>query len=183
MKIRNFFCYPGNLAAFIIISIFFVGINGCKPSGKENKEGAASSVTPGEGDAIIPFKIKTFRGSVLSLGDLKGRPLVLNFWASWCGPCKIEASSIERNYLEFKDRGVEFVGVAVQDSDADARKFVKKFNWTFSVGMDETGEIASEYKLYGIPKTLVVGRDGRFIFDHTGAISEDELKSAIMKAL
>ncbi len=138
---------------------------------------------PADGDYIIPFKIRTMDGKVLSLDDLKGRPIVINFWASWCGPCRLEASNIEDNYLAFKDKGVEFVGVAIQDNPADARKFIKEFKWTFSVGLDESGDIADEYKLYGIPKTLVAGKDGRLIFTHTGAISAEELAGAIRKAL
>ncbi len=177
----RFYRYGGYVAAMFIL-IAFAGLQGCKASNKE-KAAAVNSAMPGEGDQIMPFKIRTLDGKALSLDDLKGRPMVINFWASWCGPCRLEASSIEDNYLAFRGQGVEFIGVATQASPGDARKFVKQHKWTFSVGMDESGDIAEEYKLYGIPKTIVVGKDGRFIFTHTGAISTEELAGAIRKAL
>jgi cytochrome c biogenesis protein CcmG, thiol:disulfide interchange protein DsbE len=159
----------------------FAGLQGCKASDK--KSTAANSAVPVEEDRLIPFKIRTLGGKDFSLDGLKGRPIVINFWASWCGPCRLEASSIEKNYLAFRDKGVEFIGVAVQDSPSDARAFVKEFKWTFSVGLDESGDIADEYKIYGVPKTLVAGKDGKLIFTHTGAVSSEELAGAIQKAL
>lgn len=174
----------GVYAAALFIFIAFAGLQGCKAKAPDkDKATAANSAMPVEGDQVIPFKIRTFDGKDISLEGLKGKPMVINFWASWCGPCRLEASSIEKNYLAFRDKGVEFIGVAIQDSPSDARKFVKEFKWTFSVGLDEKGDIADEYKLYGIPKTLVVGKDGRLIFTHTGAVSSEELAGAIRKAL
>jgi len=160
----------------------FGGLQGCKSSDKGKAATTASSAMPGE-DQLIPFKIRTLDGKDLSLDGLKGRPIVINFWASWCGPCRLEASSIENNYLAFRDKGVEFVGVAIQDNPSDARAFVKEFKWTFSVGLDESGDIADKYKLYGVPKTVVAGKDGKLVFTHTGAVSTEELAGAIQKAL
>lgn len=172
----------GGYAMALFVFMAFAGLQGCKAKDKR-KTADAGSAMPAEGDQVIPFKIRTLDGKDLSLDGLKGRPVVINFWASWCGPCRIEASSIEDNYLAFRDKGVEFIGVAIQDSPSDARKFVKEFKWTFSVGLDESGDIADEYRLYGIPKTMVVGKDGRLIFTHTGAVSSEELAGAIQKAL
>ncbi len=169
------------MAFFTLLA--FAGLQGCKASDKGKATTATGSAAPGEGDRLIPFKIRTLDGKDLSIDGLKGRPIVINFWASWCGPCRLEASSIQNNYLAFRDKGVEFIGVAIQDNLSDARAFVKEFKWTFPVGLDESGDIADEYKLYGVPKTLVAGKDGKIVFTHTGAVSSEALAGAIQKAL
>ncbi len=135
------------------------------------------------GGTFIPFKIKTLDGKVLDLGSLNGRPIVINFFASWCTECRAEARWFGRQYLAFRGSGVEFLGIAVQDTEEDAKNYMKEFGLSYPAGLDDTGEIARKYGLYGIPKTYIVGKDGRFSFIHTGELTEDELAREIKKAL
>jgi len=136
-----------------------------------------------KGSTFFPFKLKTLDGKVLDLNSLKGRPIVINFFASWCTECRAEARWFGKEYLAFRDAGVEFVGVAVQDTEEDARNYAKEFGLAYPSGLDDTGAIARKYRLYGIPKTFIVGKDGRFSFIHTGELTEDELAMEIKKAL
>ncbi len=172
------------LSFFVLTLLFVFTLAGCD-SGKKEEEpsGGIRSTLPNEGDMAPPFKVTTFDGKTISFEDLKGKPIVLNFWASWCVPCKAEARDLEEAYELFKDLGVEFVGVAVQDTREDALNFIKKYGLSYPNGLDETGDLARDYKIYGIPKTFVIDREGRFIFMHTGSITKELLSKQIKKLI
>jgi cytochrome c biogenesis protein CcmG/thiol:disulfide interchange protein DsbE len=119
----------------------------------------------------IPFTVSTFEGGVFELGSAPERPVVVNFWASWCGPCKLEAKVLERAYEEYGPRGVEFIGVAIQDTADGARRFISEFGLTFPNGLDDTGSIMRSYNVFGIPKTYVIAPGGAVAYTHTGPVS------------
>jgi peroxiredoxin len=159
-------------------------LDGCgKKEDSEKKEATAPVRQSADAKMSVPFKIKTFGGTEFSLESARGKVVVLNFFASWCGPCKQEAPGLQRAYAAFKDSGVVFIGVAVDDTENGAREFLKHYGITFPAGLDADGRIASAYNLYGVPDTFIIGTDGRVRFSHTGDISEEELISEIKKAL
>lgn len=176
-----FFNYRG---LFVLLAAVFVfsGLPGCEQP-KNEKTGSVRDALPNEGDTVLPFRLKTLDGREFAVDGRRGHPLVINFWASWCGPCRSEAAPMEKVYLSFKESGVEFLGVAVQDNESGARKFIDEFKITYPVGVDESGEIMRQYKIFGVPKTFIVGKDGKFSFIFTGAIPEEDLAREIKKAL
>jgi cytochrome c biogenesis protein CcmG/thiol:disulfide interchange protein DsbE len=99
----------------------------------------------------------------LSTEELSGSPVVLNFFASWCLPCREEAPRFEAAYRKYRDEGVEFVGVNVQDRTETARRFVKEFGVTFPVVVDAERKLAEQLEVYGLPQT--------FFIDETGALA------------
>jgi thiol-disulfide isomerase/thioredoxin len=100
-------------------------------------------------------------GDVLSSESLRGHPVVLNFWASWCAPCREEAPLLERTYQRFKEQGVRFVGVNIRDQEPNARRFVEDFGITFPVVRDEDQELARGLDVYGLPQTFFIDAEGR----------------------
>ncbi|MBX6723996.1 MAG: TlpA family protein disulfide reductase, partial [Dactylosporangium sp.] len=100
-------------------------------------------------------------GSELQLADLRGRPVVINFWASWCQPCRDEAAVLEHFAAEYGPRGVAFVGVNVWDNEQQARAFLEEFGISYPNGTDVRGSAAIEYGLTGLPETFFLDRQGR----------------------
>ena len=125
------------------------------------------------------FTITTFAGERFRLSEQRGKVVVVNFWASWCIPCRDEAPYLELAWRQFKDRGVVFVGVDIQDAEADARAYIKEFDITYPNGPDTTGEITIDYGVSGIPVTFFVDREGRIRGRWVGAISMGMLASSI----
>lgn len=164
------------LAALLFLFFIFA-----VPAGCTQGEGDASAKRPSE--KIVPFTITTIKGAEFSLEEAKGSVVVLNFWASWCGPCKFEAPVLQKAYETFGPRGVKFIGVAVDDTEKGAKAFVERFGLTFPIAIDYTGEVLKSYNIYGIPKTYIIGKDGEAAYTHTGAISEDVLTREIKKAM
>ncbi len=129
------------------------------------------------------FTLTTFEGNTISLQSLRGKPLVINFWASWCPPCKIEAPLIERTWRAYKERGLIFIGVNIQDRKADALNYIRQFNITYPNGPDPAGEITIDYGVSGLPVTFFVSRKGEIVRRWVGAIEKSVLISSIEELL
>lgn len=164
---------------------------------------AALKPAPDGTKALPSFDLELLAGDgSLSDEDLDGKPAVLNFWASWCDPCKEETPLLQRTYEAYKQRGVLFVGVNTQDNPADARAFVEKYGVTYPVVVDEGRALSNELGVAPLPQTFFVRCDGTLLSvssgsgevrtktpssleprpgegAYLGAIPEDELESKV----
>lgn len=121
------------------------------------------------------FELPLFDGGEFILSQYKGRPVVVNFWASWCVPCREEAPILEKTWRAYRDRGVAFVGVDIQDSEADARAYLREFGITYPNGPDTKGRITVDYGVSGIPVTFFVDKRGVVARRWVGALREQQL--------
>lgn len=123
-----------------------------------------------------PINIPLYNGGGISPERYAGKPLVVNFWASWCGPCRQEAPLFERLWREYGERGVVFLGVNIQDAHADARAYLSEFGITYPNGYDEVGRISVDYGVIGIPVTFFINREGVVERRWVGAVREAKLR-------
>ena len=129
-----------------------------------------------------PFTVTLFDGRKITLDDLRGKAVFLNFWASWCPPCRTEARDLEAAWQKVKDKNMVFIGVALQDLDNNSLEFLKEFEVTYPNGKDETGKIAVDYGTWGIPESFFIDPQGRITYKHVGAIRASLVLSKIEEA-
>jgi len=118
--------------------------------------------SPRAGFLAPDFHVGTLQGEVLTLSDLRGGPVILNFWATWCPPCRAEMPALERVHRQHKAAGLAIVAVNAtsQDSVSAATGFLEALGLTFPVGMDPTGEVQRLYQVRALPTTFFVDRRG-----------------------
>ncbi|MGH2746057.1 MAG: TlpA family protein disulfide reductase [Thermoleophilaceae bacterium] len=119
----------------------------------------------------------------LALDELRGAAVVLNFWASWCPPCREEAPRLERSWRESRDRGVVFLGLDMQDLTGDAREFIREFGLSYPNVRDPGDEVARDWGVTGLPETFFVSARGRVVAHVIGAISVRQLEEGIAAAV
>jgi cytochrome c biogenesis protein CcmG, thiol:disulfide interchange protein DsbE len=117
---------------------------------------------PKEGLVASDFTLDLLDGGKLTLSELRGHSVVLNFWASWCLPCRSEMPSIEKAYQLYEDRGLIVIGLNMtsQDSESDARAFVEELGLTFPIVLDRDGLVQKRYQLLGLPSTYFIDQNG-----------------------
>ena len=125
------------------------------------------------------FELQALDGGTISLGDYGGRVVVLNFWATWCGPCRREAPALEAAYEDYRGRGVQFLGVDYRDDAAAARAYEREFGITYPSVYDPGRTLAFAYELVGVPTTFVIGRDGRIQYRFVGYLTDAVLRKAL----
>ena len=142
---------------------------------------------PGVGATAPAFTLRRLEGpGKVSLASYRGKPVVLNFWASWCEPCKSEAAVLERDWTTYRGRGVVFLGVDYHDLGSDARRFVSAHALTFPMLEDGSGSVTDRYGISQVPETYVLDRQGRVVAHLRGPITDPgfagQFRSAIAKA-
>lgn len=125
------------------------------------------------GDFAPNIELSTIEGEKRNLHDLRGEPVMLNFWASWCGPCRAEMPDMEKFY---KDKDMEIFSVNLtneESSKSNAETFIKDYKLTFPIMFDEDGDVANLYNLITIPETYIIDEDGRVFYKVRGPMNYD----------
>ena len=134
------------------------------------------STSQTDAEAAPDFEVETFEGETLRLSDLQDKVVVLNFWASWCPPCRWEMPFFETMWQEYRDRDVVFVGIAMSDTLENLQAFAEEAGVTYPIALDTTTEIARAYEVLSLPTTFFIGKDGNIERKLTSAANEGLLK-------
>ncbi len=131
------------------------------------------------------FSSMTPGGEKMGIDDFKGKLVVLNFWATWCPPCRLEMPSMERLYQEFKGEGLEVVAINFMEREKPITSFLKENGFTFPVLLDKKGEIARSYGVHGLPVTFLIARNGNLLARSMGYKDwyKPEIRQLISKLL
>ena len=139
-------------------------------------------------EAIAPaaaapdFTLRTMNGPNLRLAEQRGRVVMVNFWATWCGPCKVEIPDFVKLYDEYKDKGLVIVGISIDDSPEQLKAFMGEYKMNYPV-LQMTPEVETAWgPFYGYPTSLIVARDGSICTKHLGPATKQQFEKEI-KAL
>ena len=136
-----------------------------------------------EGEPAPSVTFETFEDGQASLSDFYGeKPLVVNFWASWCPPCVTEMPDIEEVHQQFGDR-TNFLGINTQDERAEAERLVDETGVSYPLALDPEGRIFQAFGVFGMPSTFFVDEQGRIVERHTGLLTKDALVEMIRTEL
>ncbi len=143
--------------------------------------GVAGALAKGENPPAPAFSLSRLEAAdgELSLTALKGKAIVVNFWASWCIPCKDEAPQLQMTYERYREQGLVVLGIDAQDFRQDAKRFVKRFGITYPIVYDGSGSTLGKWGVTGFPETFFVDRKGRLVGERIqGGIDTERNKAA-----
>ena len=145
---------------------------------------SCGSLSNGEENHAKNFKLKSMsENKFYTLESLKGEPIVINFWASWCAPCKLEMPFLEKNWKEYREKGVKFVGINVMDDKGEAVKTLEEFNITYLNLYDSAGDVSNLYDIIALPVTLFIDKKGKITHKNYGPYIDEQGENRFKKSI
>jgi cytochrome c biogenesis protein CcmG, thiol:disulfide interchange protein DsbE len=138
-----------------------------------------SRAGPVEAGPAPDFTLIGFDGRTVTLSKLRGKVVIVNFWASWCQPCRQEAAYLEQSWRKYKDQGVVFIGVDYVDTENAALAYIEEFDITYINGPDLGTKISQAYNIKGVPETYYVAKDGELRGVQIGPLEPPQLDEKI----
>ena len=165
------------LAVLVVAGLYFVDRYWIAPATQR------SAKPIGNGPLAPPFSLIDLNGRKLELADHKGKVVLLDFWATWCGPCQIEIPGFVELQERYRDRGLVVIGVATDNSPEPVREFYREFRMNYPVVMGDERITELYGGIVGLPTTFLIGRDGRIYAKHVGATAVSDIEEEIKELL
>lgn len=163
------------LTIFIAVPLLFVAILAVRLYQTNVSEQRAAGIAP-------EFSFTTFEGATIALADLRGQGVVLNFWASWCDPCREEAVLLEETWQQEKANGIVFLGLDYLDQEPAAKAYLEEFRISYPNGPDLQSKAARDYGIKGVPETFFIDSEGKIAFMVIGPIlNEAQMEQGLAK--
>lgn len=148
-----------------------------------SESGAAAPQGVNTGNVARDFTLETVDGSKVSLEDHRGQVALINFWATWCPPCRAEIPDLESTYLERREDGFVVLGVNVEESRAVVQQFMDEMEMTYPVLLDEGGEVMQTYRANGLPMSVIVDAAGVIRVRHVGFLTASQLEDYLAELM
>ncbi len=167
---------PGRLPAarIVITALLVLALSAC---------GGSTDAPATEGGPAPGFKLATFDGHEISLEDLRGKAVVLNFWATWCGPCRTEMPDLQAFYDDHRPQGLELIGVNIQESAEDVTQYRQMLGISFPTVLDSDGSVTREYLVRGVPSTFFIDPQGTIRQVQIGPLNRKGLNEKLARTL
>jgi len=174
---------PVGMLLWLVPVLALLAVIGYQTIRKQQPESITAGLARGQRPGAPAFSLPRFDGGTLTLASLRGKYVIVNFWASWCIPCRDEAPLLERAWREYRDRGLVVVGVNIQDLEPEARKFIAQFKVSYTNVRDRDGRVSRAYGTTGVPESFFIDRDGRVVRKFPGAAIEWRIWQEAVDAL
>lgn len=177
-----------NIVLIVMIGLMMIILMtaaGCRAkSGNSDSAESNPNVTigPSVGNFAPKFELSGPDGKKISLESLRGKPVFLNFWATWCYPCRSEMPDLYDMYLKY-DGQMQFLTINVQESANTVSKFMHENKYTFPVVLDKNGAVSNKYRVTGIPTTVILDAEGFVKVNHVGAMNASQMEAYILEVL
>lgn len=171
-----------HITIFVVVSLLCVGLLALLgsqllvPASNQSDSGNSPLIGRPAPDFTVAA-LSTHPVPTIHLTSLKGKPLLLNFWASWCGPCKHEAPLLQATWQRVQSQGIEFLGIDFQDTQSDGLSFLQMYGITYPNVVDTNGSVAINYGVTGVPETFFLNRQGVIVHKVIGELTEQTLQS------
>lgn len=142
-----------------------------------------SSAPPVTGQPAPDFEMAYPDGRRVRLSDLRGQPVLINFWATWCGPCRVEMPELVKAYEAHREHGLVILAVNVRESAQQVQPFVDEFGMGFPVALDLNGEISRQYQIRNLPSSIFISRDGLIAVRWVGVLTPEQLRKHLERIL
>lgn len=166
----------------IILLLFLIAISCSSPEltdiSQEEKKSQASEPKPAQ-----DFTLKDLNGNEVKLSSLKGKAVIINFWATWCHPCREEIPDLQRGYDENKDKGLIILGVNIKEKESKVSKFAKDYKMTYPILLDIDGTTSDAYRVFGIPMSFFIDRNGLVKDSFIGMLTKEEISKKLAMIL
>ncbi len=184
MKLRWILAAVAALAiAVVTVPTMLNGSDEGAPDADAVVSGGAPSCKAPQGKANLNFKLKDMNGATVNLADYKGKVVLLNFWATWCGPCKIEIPEFVRAYEAHKNDGFVVLGVSIDDTAEQLKDFAKQYKITYPMLLMQENVEQAYGPIYGVPISFFIGRDGLICRKQMGEVKKETLERELKSLL
>jgi cytochrome c biogenesis protein CcmG/thiol:disulfide interchange protein DsbE len=143
--------------------------------------GLTTHVSLQAGSPVPEVSLTAFDGSPVSLASQRGQVVVINFFASWCPPCREEAADVQQTWSDYQQQGVQFYGIAYKDAASAAQAFLDEFGVTYPAAMDPGSRMARAYGVTGVPETFVIDQQGQLVRHFPGPVTREQLSQELEK--
>ena len=172
------------LVAFLVTNNYGKNVTTSSQSEAEQKitqssTGNLGTNTKSDLEKAIDFTLQDLNGNKVSLSDFRGKNVYLNFFTTWCPPCRTEMPDIEKVYQKYKDKDLVILAVDIGEDKDSVKSFIEENNFSFKVLLDSEQSIAEKYKITAIPVSVFIDKEGNVIAKKVGAMTESEMESYI----